>query len=189
MGDFSILANRIKELRKNEKLTQREFAKKVGCTAATLSAYENGSKSPSLDIVKGIAEKCNVSLDWLCGLSDKEKENIEIKTYSDLYNLLFLIESSVKCLAFGNIRISASRLDSEEGYVEYDEIIKSIYFDNATIVAFLNEWEKMKSLHDLVTIDDDVYNLWKEKILNKNSENSIVHDFQNIDIDENLPFN
>jgi len=79
MGDFKILAKRIKELRTSLKLTQKLFAEKVGCTAATLSAYENGSKSPSLEIVKNIAEKCNVSIDWLVGLSNavNEKEKIE----------------------------------------------------------------------------------------------------------------
>lgn len=64
MGDFSVLAVRIKELRKIMKMTQKEFSAFVGCTAATLSAYENGSKSPSLEIIKGIAEKCHISIDW-----------------------------------------------------------------------------------------------------------------------------
>ena len=65
MGDFSVLAVRIKELRTSMKMTQKEFSAFVGCTAATLSAYENGSKSPSLEIIKGVAEKCHVSIDWL----------------------------------------------------------------------------------------------------------------------------
>ena len=65
-------------------MTQKEFSAFVGCTAATLSAYENGSKSPSLEIIKGIAEKCNVSIDWLCGLSEKMNTSDEIKTYSDV---------------------------------------------------------------------------------------------------------
>ena len=88
MGDFSVLAVRIKELRKIMKMTQKEFSAFVGCTAATLSAYENGSKSPSLEIIKGIAEKCHISIDWLCGLSDKMKNSNEPETYADIIDLL-----------------------------------------------------------------------------------------------------
>lgn len=84
MGDFTILAIRIKELRSSMNMTQKEFSTFVGCTAATLSAYENGSKSPSLEIIKGIAEKCNVSIDWLCGLSEEKGGKPEIKTYRDV---------------------------------------------------------------------------------------------------------
>ncbi len=51
MGDFSVLAVRIKELRKSVTMTQKEFSAFVGCTAATLSAYENGSKSPDRESV------------------------------------------------------------------------------------------------------------------------------------------
>ncbi len=84
MGDFSALAVRIKELRESFRMTQKEFSAFVGCTAATLSAYENGSKSPSLEIIKGIAEKCNVSIDWLCGLTDKKELKPQIKNYKDV---------------------------------------------------------------------------------------------------------
>ena len=84
MGDFSILAVRIKELRASMNMTQKEFSAFVGCTAATLSAYENGSKSPSLEIIKGIAEKCNVSIDWRCGLSEEKGLKPKIETYKDI---------------------------------------------------------------------------------------------------------
>lgn len=96
MGDFSILAIRIKELRKTMKMTQKEFSVYVGCTAATLSAYENGSKSPSLEIIKGIAEKCNVSIDWLCGLRENKRETLEFTNYKDVALIILkLIEINV----------------------------------------------------------------------------------------------
>ncbi len=96
MGDFTVLAIRIKELRSSMNMTQREFSTFVGCTAATLSAYENGSKSPSLEIIKGIAEKCNVSIDWLCGLSNKMKNDDTPQTYADVIDLLVKAEDAIK---------------------------------------------------------------------------------------------
>lgn len=160
MGDFSVLAVRIKELRTSMKMTQKEFSAYVGCTAATLSAYENGSKSPSLEIIKGVAEKCHVSIDWLCGLSNKKRNN-SIETYSDLYDYLFTIGEKTNL-----------RFETVSYIGGYDEPItmhtQAIWFDNIQICNFMEEWQKMKTLHDDGSIDDDVYNLWMEKVLIKN---------------------
>ena len=35
-----------------------------------MSAYENGKNNPTIDVLIEIADKCNVSLDWLAGRSD-----------------------------------------------------------------------------------------------------------------------
>lgn len=94
MGDFSILGIRIKELRSTIKKTQREFAEYVGCTAATLSAYKNGSKSPSLEIIKNMAQKCNISIDWLCGLTDESNHNMP-RTYADIIKLLVSMDQGI----------------------------------------------------------------------------------------------
>lgn len=45
---------------------------------------------------------------------------------------------------------------------------QAIWFDNIQICNFMEEWQKMKTLHDDGSIDDDVYNLWMEKVLIKN---------------------
>ncbi len=41
-----VFAERLRELRTRERASQKEFAARIGISAATLSAYENGSKSP-----------------------------------------------------------------------------------------------------------------------------------------------
>ncbi len=168
MGDFSILAIRIKELRKTIKMTQKEFSIYVGCTAATLSAYENGSKSPSLEIIKGIAEKCNVSIDWLCGLTDKKTYSDEIETYGDGIRLLLKLEKSF------DISLSYDWIKLES--FQTMDCVASISFGNDKIQDFIREWEKMKKVHDDFTIDDDVYNLWIEKTLKKYDEFPAIGD-------------
>ena len=42
---------RIKELRKSRNLTQRAFAERLNITKSTVSAYENGSRLPSYDVL------------------------------------------------------------------------------------------------------------------------------------------
>lgn len=183
MGDFSILAIRIKELRNSMKMTQKDFSAFVGCTAATLSAYENGSKSPSLEIIKGIAEKCNVSIDWLCGLSDKKRNTDSVETYSELYDCLLSIGEKTNL-----------RFETVSYIGGYDEPItmhtQAIWFDNIQICNFMEEWQKMKTLHDDGSIDDDVYNLWMEKVLTKNENTKERLDGKLIipDDSEDLPF-
>lgn len=82
MSGKETFAVRLKEVRLQTGKNQKDFATMVQSTAATISAYENATKNPSLEIVINIAEKCNVSIDWLCGLS--EERAIEPKTYKDM---------------------------------------------------------------------------------------------------------
>lgn len=99
MGEFDILAQRLKTLRNEMNLTQVQFAKKVGFTQATLSAYENSQKKPSLDIIIDIAKKCDVSLDWLCGLKETKRETLEFSNYKDAALIILkLIEIDVMTL-------------------------------------------------------------------------------------------
>ena len=52
------LGERIKEYRTSMKMTQADFACRLGVTGASVSAYENGTRLPSYDILIRIA-KCD----------------------------------------------------------------------------------------------------------------------------------
>lgn len=86
MGDMElqIFSERLKKLRNTLEITQKDFAEKIGITAAALSSYENNLKNPSIAVAKKIAEAFGVSIDWLCGLSDEKGLKPEIKTYRDV---------------------------------------------------------------------------------------------------------
>lgn len=75
MGDIEleVFSERLKSLRLELNMTQKEFAERIGVTAAALSAYENNQKNPSIAVAKRISEKFNISLDWLCGLNEQKK--------------------------------------------------------------------------------------------------------------------
>lgn len=156
MGNLDVFSIRLKSIRNEMDLSQRDFAEKVGCTAATLSAYENNTKNPSLEIVKNIAEKCNISIDWLCGLSDNKYINREFVTFSDAINMFFELERVNQLYISPEMMSDVALNDSA-----------IINFRNDEMKSFIKEWIKMKELHDSNSIDDDVYNLWKEKTLLK----------------------
>ena len=54
-------------------MTLQEFADKLGMSRATVGFYAAGKRIPDALGVKTIAEKCNVSADWLLGLSETKE--------------------------------------------------------------------------------------------------------------------
>lgn len=182
-------ASRIKKLRNSLNVTQSELANELNTTQAALSAYEKGDRTPSLEVLITISKKYSVSIDWLCGLTDKIGNTIE--TFSDLYATLFMIEKSAH-ITFQTISREGAMVGvgwEPEPCIEY---LQALYFDNPKICSFLTEWEKMKTLHDNGTIDDDVYSLWTEKTLKKDDNartklNGSKYDFF-LNGDEELPF-
>lgn len=60
-------------------MTLEQFAKKLGMSRATVGFYAAGQRIPDALGLKKIAEKCNVSADWLLGLSDIKSCNMDIR--------------------------------------------------------------------------------------------------------------
>lgn len=54
-------------LREERKITQREFAQKLGISKTTLCYYEQGKVSPSVEMLTKIADFFNCSTDYLLG--------------------------------------------------------------------------------------------------------------------------
>lgn len=85
------ISTRIKEVRKSLHMSQVEFAKFLSITQATVSGIESGNQIPGTDTALKIAKKCNVSMDWLCGLSSKKSAPGTPETYSDVTRLLIAL--------------------------------------------------------------------------------------------------
>lgn len=127
-------------------MTQKEFNEYVGIKQQTLSGYERGIMKPPLDIAKEIAEKCNVSIDWLCGLSTNKFINkTYIQTYTDI----------VKICLDNNITHPIKAMEK----------ITSNFSKN--INAFIDGLKHMEKLKWERTIDQELYDLWLEKKLKK----------------------
>lgn len=69
------LADRIKELRKSNKLTQEELGKILGVGKTTISMYETSNSTPNDEIKLKISEYFNVSLDYLLGKTNIKNHN------------------------------------------------------------------------------------------------------------------
>ena len=157
--ELQIFSSILKHLRTSLNITQKEFADKIGVTAAALSAYENNQKNPSIAVAKRISQSFHISIDWLCGLSEKMAIDEKPKNFSDVIQLLFLIEDSY-------LQIMPKAKFSITGKSK-----SALIFGDSEMGDFIEEWEKMKDLHEKQLIDEDVYNLWKEKILKDYKKN------------------
>lgn len=65
--------NRLKELRKEKKLTQKELAEETDIPYRTLQRWENGETDIKSDKANEIAKLFNVSVSYLLGYSDKKE--------------------------------------------------------------------------------------------------------------------
>ena len=71
---------RLKALRKELNLTQKEFAEKIGYTRTAVSAWEIGRNEPSNNDTIKLAEYFGVTTDYLLGKSDlRDPEKIELE--------------------------------------------------------------------------------------------------------------
>lgn len=78
-----ILGNRLKLIRAEAKMKQKEFAAQFGIAPTTYSGYESGRHEPTLDFLIKIADKYELSLDYVVGRS-LEKEGLMMDEFSNI---------------------------------------------------------------------------------------------------------
>ena len=64
-----MVADRIKQLRQSNDMTQTELAKKLNITRSSVNAWEMGISTPSTTYLVELANLFHVSTDYLLGLS------------------------------------------------------------------------------------------------------------------------
>ncbi len=65
-------AERIKELREANGMTQTGMARKLSVTRSTVNAWEMGTNKPSIDKLSDIADLFQVTTDFLIGRSSEQ---------------------------------------------------------------------------------------------------------------------
>ena len=71
------IGKRMKELRAENNMTQKELSEITGIDKRTISAYETGTRIPTSSAAMDIASAFAVPLEYLCGITDN-KYNILI---------------------------------------------------------------------------------------------------------------
>lgn len=68
----TIFAQRLKTARENRKLSQGDLAERSRLQPSAISHFETGSRSPSFDNLKKLADALDVSTDFLLGRTDEQ---------------------------------------------------------------------------------------------------------------------
>ena len=124
---MSSFGNRLKALRENHNLSQKEFANILNIANSTLSQYESDKRVPSDEVKLQIAKYFNVTTDYLLGNETKNKEqNSQNKDEKD-------IAKSMKKLK--------EQLKDEQGLMFDGEPL-----DDTTIELLLEELERQERL-------------------------------------------
>lgn len=63
-----MVAERIKMLRENHKLSQADLARKLGVTRSSINAWEMGISTPSTTCLVELSNLFHISIDYLLGL-------------------------------------------------------------------------------------------------------------------------
>lgn len=173
---LTIFAQRMKQAREKKNLKQNELAKAIGVTPTTISSYEKSDeegngKKPTLENAQAIAEKLEVSLDWLCGMSDSSTGTYANFSASDYLKSIvtILMETST----FLNTETSC------------------ICFENYDIQNFTQKISDLIKVYHNGSITDDLLNVCIEKIINDYSSykvvgNCILDDLEYLDAEKNI---
>lgn len=70
---MATLNERLQELRQEKQLSQTELASNVGLSLRAYQYYERGERQPSADTLICLANFFDVSLDYLCGRSNRRE--------------------------------------------------------------------------------------------------------------------
>lgn len=75
------MGEKLKSLRIEKKLTQKQVADRIGLAISAVSSYESGNRYPSYDVLIKLAYIFHVSTDYLLGITDKR--NIDVTGLND----------------------------------------------------------------------------------------------------------
>ena len=172
----SSISEKIKELRTDLKMNQKNFSAAIGIRQSTLSSYENGVVTPSNDVLLTIAQKFHVSLDWLFGLSENK---VQISTLSDILWVLLQMNESNELryeLDINNKLPSDIETETQKWYAGLrfygNDPEHSLNADMCNVLADLQE--NRENLESYFT-GKDMFDMWKKQTLEYYTSKPVTH--------------
>ena len=96
------MGEKLKALRIERNLTQRQVADRIGLAISAVSSYESGTRYPSYDVLVKLARIFHVSTDYLLGITNTRNIDVtglrdnEIELVSQLVDMLRNKNNSVR---------------------------------------------------------------------------------------------
>ncbi len=90
MVDFG---EKLKTMRKEAGMTQKELADRLGITKSVVSYYELQERTPSPDVLIRLAGIFHVTTDYLLGIDQRKTIDVSDLSEEDMHFLLITIET------------------------------------------------------------------------------------------------
>lgn len=77
------LGERLQQKCSSIKLSQKEVANAVGVNPSVISNYENGERTPSVEVLMSLASLFHCSVDYLLGIEKTSRASIDVSMLND----------------------------------------------------------------------------------------------------------
>ncbi|HFI0038793.1 TPA: helix-turn-helix domain-containing protein [Streptococcus suis] len=121
--------NRLKELRKEKKLTQEELASEIGVSKITILRWENGERQIKPDKAQALADHFGVSVGYLLGFSSESSKNVLTKFKEGEYSQIEEDRAKIgndKLILYSTITDTRQFLDRMQRNIDMDAIIRKL---------------------------------------------------------------
>lgn len=153
-----MIGKNIKVLRKKNQLTQPEFAKLIGVSRNSLSRYENGTSSISIELIDKICQKLNVSYVDVVG---EEKMLTPMEEYELTLKIEIIKERGANLLArlYHYQNIQRIEVDDESNpWVVISDDLSDLIHTNIYLVNSFEELERyvgyLDGIERMITISE-----------------------------------
>lgn len=187
------ISNRIKELRKQKNITQKELAERLHVSQVAINYWENGKREPSISMLFDIAKALGVSyFELMTGIKEnknsigsnirlfREKMNLTQKELADLSGLTYEnikdYEECKKNASLDDLKKIAAALNINE--LELDNQIFYAYNDNNVYKTIIAN-NKIYDAKDEKINDDYIYCVGDIAVSDKN----LLKEFHALNLD------
>ena len=174
MLNLKIIGSKITKLRKDLNLTQLELAEKIYVTPQAVSKWEKGRSVPSIDVLIGLTNLFNISIDYLLDNTEILEDDYEsmFKNYSRAAALNKFINSKSPSKDVSKIFYLLNK--SERELIISLIISKKLKIDLKDIWPYLTGLER-RNLLGIVLTNKYKYDLSSISHMLSDEENIICH--------------
>lgn len=138
--------NRLKELRKEKKLSQKEIAKEMSISEKTLSRWENGESQIKPEKAQQLADYFGVNVGYLLGYSDFRDTQELVKKTHENYPVDKAWKVSSVVSQFGELPL-------EKIKTTYGETLSSSLMEFLGLLSF--NYKEMETIYKFLALGDD----------------------------------
>lgn len=136
-----LISKRLRELREENHLLQKDVAKYLNITTSAYGYYEQGKRNPDIETVNKLADFFNVSTDYLLGRTNKK-----INSSVDLNNEEIKYETFSKIEEFFTKKLISEGIIKENEPIPNNAIEKSFKYGMDAAIEVLKLEKKLDNM-------------------------------------------